>query len=214
MSKLFSFKKNEYHHIWQILGLKIKFHRKRYIGKKKNGHYPVLPVPNCHKVGRFSYCGPQLAINPEHCEIGSFCSIANEVKIGVSEHPCHFLSTSPYFYKKLGFKEMISNMDFVSDVKIGNDVWIGHSAFIKGGVNIGDGAIIGAYAVVTKDVPPYAIVGGVPAKIIRYRFSANVIEELLKLRWWDLPDDIIKELPFEDINACLKELRKIRKKVQ
>lgn len=213
MAKFLSFKKNRYHHIWHILGIKIKFRRKRYIGKSKNEEFPTLPVPNCKKVGKYTYCGPQLAINPNYCEIGSFCSIANEVKIGVSEHPTDCLSTSPYFYQKLGFKDIKENVKYVSPVKIGNDVWIGQSAFIKGGVCIGDGAVVGAYAVVTKDVPPYAIVAGNPAKLIRYRFSPEIIDALLELKWWNLSEENIKKLPFEDINACIKELKTIRKKL-
>lgn len=206
MNKLFNYNKDKDKRIYTILGIKIKIARKH---KNKN----KLDVPNCASVGRYSYCGSILAINPPYCKIGSFCSIANEVKIGVSEHPTHFLSTSPYFYKKLGFREMDKEMNFVKEVVIGNDVWIGQSAFIKGGVTIGDGAVIGAYAVVTKDVPPYAIVGGSPAKIIKYRFSEEIRKELLVLKWWDLPDHLIKTLPFEDINQCLIQLRIIRKSI-
>ena len=93
---------------------------------------------------------------------------------------------------------------------IGNDVWIGRNAVIKDGVTVGDGAIIGTSAVVTKDVPPYAIVVGVPARIIRYRFSPEIIEALLELRWWDLPLEKIQHLPFNDVPRCVEELRKIR----
>lgn len=78
-------------------------------------------------------------------------------------------------------------------VIIGNDVWIGSHALILGGVKIGDGAVIGAGAVVTKDVPPYAVVGGVPARIIKYRFSQEIIDKLLEIKWWNLPENILKE---------------------
>ena len=79
------------------------------------------------------------------------------------------------------------------------------------GVKVSDGAVVAAGAVVTKDVPPYAIVGGVPAKIIRYRFSPEIIEELLRLKWWDLPIAVIQNLPFTDINATISALKCIKK---
>ena len=94
-------------------------------------------------------------------------------------------------------------------ITIGNDVWIGDGAFIKNGVTIGDGAIIGARAVVTKDIPPYAIVVGVPAKILKYRFSEQIIDRLLNTKWWNLDDSIIKKLPYYDIDKCLKILEEI-----
>ena len=78
-------------------------------------------------------------------------------------------------------------------VKVGNDVWIGTKVIVMGGVTIGDGAVIGAGSIVTKDVPPYAIVAGVPAKIIRYRFSEEIVKELQNIKWWNLPEDILKE---------------------
>lgn len=94
--------------------------------------------------------------------------------------------------------------DEFREINIGNDVWIGSRALIMGGVTIGNGAVVGAGAVVTKDVPPYAIVGGVPTKIIRYRFSPDVIERLLDLNWWNMSDDLLKEhimlFPKEDIS--------------
>ena len=92
--------------------------------------------------------------------------------------------------------------------KIGNDVWIGANAIIQSGVTIGDGAIIGSGAVVTKDVPPYAIVVGVPAKILKYRFNKEQIKELLQLKWWNLPFDKIKNLPFNNINKVIQILKR------
>ena len=92
-------------------------------------------------------------------------------------------------------------------VHIGNDVWIGSGVFIKNGITIGDGAIVGAHAVVTKDVPPYAIVCGNPARIIRYRLSDDIIKQLLELKWWNLPDDIIKQIPYDDVYKAIEFLK-------
>ena len=92
-------------------------------------------------------------------------------------------------------------------VIIGNDVWIGRNAIIMDGVEIGSGAVVASGAIVTKDVPPYAIVGGVPAKVIRYRFDEQTIERLIESRWWDYPDEFIEnELKFDDIEQCLSVL--------
>jgi acetyltransferase-like isoleucine patch superfamily enzyme len=128
--------------------------------------------------------------------IGKFCSIGPNAVIGFGDHPTHLLSTSPVFYStdcSFDIKPS-SNLFFGNQkVKIGSDVWIGANVFVKNGVTIGHGAIIGAGAVVLKDVPPYAVVVGVPAVIKSYRFSHDVIESLLLIKWWDISPNIIKE---------------------
>lgn len=147
-------------------------------------------------VGRYSYIGINSWVN--HAEIGQFCSIASNVFIGMPQHTMEFLSTSPIFtesHNALGTSWI--KYDITSPHQytyIGNDVWIGFGALIKGGVRIGDGAIIGAGAVVTKDVPDYAIVAGVPAQIIRYRFSEEIIEKLKSLEWWNLEVDTLIQI--------------------
>ena len=98
--------------------------------------------------------------------------------------------------------------DYKGDIIIGNDVWIGYEAVILAGVTIGDGAVIGSRAVVTKDVPPYTIVGGVPAKTIRRRFDEDTIRELLRLRWWDWPEEMIKENIPAIQSGCAERLSK------
>lgn len=142
-------------------------------------------------------------INHERLIIGKFCSIACGVKFlfNCANHTLKSLSTYtfPLFYEEweLEKSDVVSAWDNKGDIIIGNDVWIGFEAVILAGVTIGDGAIIGARAVVTKDVPPYSIVGGVPAKEIRKRYSPNIIDQLLSLRWWDWTREKIKRnLPF------------------
>jgi virginiamycin A acetyltransferase len=138
-------------------------------------------------------------INGDHLKIGKFCSIACGTKFlfTSANHTMRSLSTYtfPIFFEEWGLdvKNITNAWDNKGDIVIGNDVWIGFEAVILSGVTIGDGAIIGTRAVVTKDVPPYTIVGGVPAKPIRKRFSDDVISELLKLQWWNWPDAKIKE---------------------
>ena len=142
-------------------------------------------------------------INHERLIIGKFCSIACGVKFlfNCANHTLKSLSTYtfPLFYEDWGLEKsnVASAWDNKGDIVIGNDVWIGFEAVILAGVKIGDGAIIGTRAVVTKDVPPYSIVGGVPAKVIRKRYNPDIIEQLLSLRWWDWAKDRIKRnLPF------------------
>lgn len=129
-----------------------------------------------------------------HAEIGNFCSIATGVKIGIAGHPTNLLSTNSAFYLEHSLNENFKNdikYTPYSQTKIGNDVWIGEKALIMSGLTIGDGAIIAAHAVVTKDVPPYSIVGGVPAKVIKYRFPKEVIDKLLEIQWWNMSDEEI-----------------------
>jgi len=108
----------------------------------------------------------------------------------LSEHPTDIVSTSPKIYRNIKSQDI---RDVYSSPIIGNDVWIGANAIILQGVTIGDGAIVAAGAVVTKDVPPYAIVGGVPAKVIKYRFPDSTIVKLLEIKWWDKPEEWILE---------------------
>lgn len=130
-------------------------------------------------------------INHDRLIIGKFCSIACGAKFlfNSANHSMNSLSTYPFplFFEEWGIdkKNVADSWDNKGDIVIGNDVWIGYEAVILAGVTVGDGAIIGTRAVVTKDVPPYTIVGGIPAKPIRKRFSEDVIARLLELKWWD-----------------------------
>ncbi|MFR1272962.1 MAG: CatB-related O-acetyltransferase [Parabacteroides merdae] len=142
-------------------------------------------------------------IHREKLIIGKFCSIACGTKFlfNCANHTLKSLSTYtfPLFYEEweLEKSNITTAWDNKGDIVIGNDVWIGYEAVIMAGVHIGDGAIIAARAVVTKDVPPYTIVGGTPAKEIRKRFDAEVIEQLLIQKWWDWSTDEIRQcLPY------------------
>lgn len=140
----------------------------------------------------------QYPINGDSLRIGKFCSIACGAKFlfASANHTQTSVSTYPFpiFFEEwdLDIGDVMSAWDHKGDIVIGNDVWIGYEAVVMAGVTIGNGAIIGARAVVTKDVPPYTIVGGVPAREIRRRFSDDVIARLLELKWWDWPAEQIQ----------------------
>jgi acetyltransferase-like isoleucine patch superfamily enzyme len=139
-------------------------------------------------MGRFSYVGRETQVY--HARIGSFTSIGPQVLIGLGEHPADgFVSTHPMFYSDRGQSNPVivdkPLFDEMPTTEIGNDVWIGARAVLRTGVKIGDGAIVAAGAVVVKDVEPFSIVGGVPAKHIRYRFSHEEIERIRESNWWN-----------------------------
>lgn len=144
-------------------------------------------------VGKYSY-GELNVVTFNRCsklKIGSYCSIAQHVYFMLDvEHRVNTVSTYPYKAKCLRLGDEAFSK---GDIVVGDDVWIGYGATIMSGVHIGQGAVIAAGAVVTKDVPPYAIVGGVPAKVIRYRFEPEIVEELLKIDYSRLTDEMIKE---------------------
>jgi len=148
-------------------------------------------------LGDYSYLG-------EHCDvadavIGKFTAVANSVRIGAPNHPMgrasqHRFTYVPEYYEASATRDR----DFFADrrgdrVIVGNDVWIGHAAILLPGVTIGDGAVIGAGAVVSRDVAPYTVVGGVPARAIRKRFDDAVAASLRRIAWWDWPDELIFE---------------------
>lgn len=141
----------------------------------------------------------QYPINQDKLIIGKFCSIACGAKFifNGANHSLSSLSTYPFpiFFEEwnLDVTNITEAWDNKGDIVIGNDVWIGYEAVILAGVTIGDGAVIGTRAVVTKDVPPYTIVGGVPAKPIRKRFTQERIRFLLEIKWWNWPEERIRQ---------------------
>lgn len=170
------------------------------------GHNTLFADVSCFncEIGEYSYIQRKSFLLNTH--IGKFCSIADHVRTGFGNHPTHMVSTWPGFYYdttpelKYTFYKGKPQIDIFRKsrggrflVHIGNDVWIGSHVLIMDGVTIGDGAVIAAGAVVTKDVEPYAIYGGVPAKLIKYRFKQERIQELLELKWWDNDIEWIKK---------------------
>lgn len=150
------------------------------------------------EMGAWSYGNPVIFSWGEGAKVkvGRFCSIGAEVKIMLGgEHHTDWVTTYPFTTLWPESAGTISGHPKTKgDVIIGNDVWIGYGAFIISGVTIGDGAVVGAQAVVTKSVPPYAIVGGNPARIIRYRFDEEVIRKLLAIAWWNWPEKDIRDV--------------------
>lgn len=171
---------------------------------------------NSTRVGAFTYFYSGLSVTCE--SIGRYCSIAGQVRIGDYEHPTDWLSSSPFQYNEERFAISPDAATTVvpedrctfrgSGPTIGNDVWIGSRVTISRDVTIGDGAVIASSAVVTKDVPPYAIVGGVPAKVIRYRFDEATIERLLAVQWWRFSPAQLDGIAFDDVHAALDEIER------
>lgn len=161
-------------------------------------------------LGDYSYI--EVGCRVSMTDIGRFCSIGPYSAIGLAEHPDDYVSTHPYFYRSLphiGYDlvRKDQHQDLIR-TKLGHDVWIGHGAIVKGGVNIGHGAIVGAGAVVTQDVLPYAVVAGVPARLLRYRFEPRIVDALLESRWWDRDLDWLRKHVNEmrDIEAFMRAL--------
>jgi acetyltransferase-like isoleucine patch superfamily enzyme len=160
---------------------------------------------------KHSFCGYDCEI--VNCDIGSFCSIASNVVIGGGMHPMEWVSTSPVFYAgrdSVKAKFATHPRESHKRTQIGHDVWIGRNALVSQGVKIGTGAVVGMGSVVTHDVPPYAIVAGVPAKILRMRFSDEIVRELLRSEWWLASEELLHKLG-SLVNSPEKFLIELRK---
>lgn len=188
---------------------------------KFEGHNKVMDKTRIidSEIGIGTYI--HIGANIEKCKIGRWCSIAPGVEIIIGNHPTkNFVTTHPSFFSKrfqssIKFENQneFEEFSYTDDTRkwlceIGNDVWIGAKASIINGIKIGNGAVVAAGAVVTKDVPPYAIVGGVPAKIIRFRFSQEQINKLEEIKWWDKDMEWLQNNAnyFDDINRFLEEV--------
>lgn len=150
--------------------------------------------------------------------VGAYGAIGARTSINPFNHPTDWLSINEFQYHPGSFDWVDEYNDFTrlertpdmfKRVTIGNDVWTGHNVNVMPGVNVGDGAVIAAGAVVTKDVPPYAIIAGVPATVKRMRFPDKTIERLLRVRWWDLELSELSGLPFRDVEGCLSRIEEI-----
>ncbi len=147
------------------------------------------------KIGRYTFIGMNSYVDKSTSSIGRFCSIAMGAKISLNNHPMEWVSTHPFLYnKKYKFVDANVSVAGVNNKKtiIGNDVWIGANVTILAGVTIGDGAVLGANALVTKDVAPYSVVNGTPAKHVKFRFEEDVIKKLLEIKWWNWEDEKLK----------------------
>lgn len=183
-----------------------------------------MTIQHSLRMGAFSYGVSGFYFG---CRIGRYCSFGEAVQAGRHPHPMHWFSSSPFFYQPYAdvLDQPLPSTHTLTPVRdfkrrsppvvartthIGNDVWIGHGAFLLPGITVGDGAVIAAMAVVTKDVPPYAVVAGSPAKVIRYRFTATHIERLSASRWWQYAPWQLKGARVDDIGAFLDLVSSLR----
>ncbi|GAB1772899.1 CatB-related O-acetyltransferase [Priestia aryabhattai] len=176
-----------------------------------------IPELSCYKIGEWSYCGEKFKVlewgEGAVLEVGKFCSIADNVTIFLGgEHRVDWVTTYPFNILFPEGKDFSGHPKTKGDVIIGHDVWIGQDAMIMSGVKVGNGAVIGAKSVVTKDIPPYGIVAGNPSKLVKLRFSPEIIAKLENLSWWNWDISIIRNhLPYllcDDINRFINNSEK------
>ncbi|MEJ7768091.1 MAG: CatB-related O-acetyltransferase [Chitinophagaceae bacterium] len=165
-------------------------------------------------VDDYTYISPNSKIS--RTTIKKFCSIGPDLRCGWGLHPIHGISTAPMFYstgKQNGTTLVKANkFEERKQIIIGNDVFIGMNVIILDGVTIGDGAVIGAGAVVSKDIPPYAVAVGIPIRVIKYRFSPDIIEQLLEVQWWNQDESVLQKVAEYcfDIESFLHEMKKVK----
>ena len=187
------------------------------VGKKTILNAPVRLAGNANvkhscNIGNYTFINSGTTLFPG-TKMGKYCSIGKTCELGAFDHPTTWLSSSAIQYNlKLHFPDYVEDFDQKKITRpketiFGNDVWVGSLAVVKRGLTIGDGAIVAGGSVVVKDVPPYAIVGGVPAKVLKYRFDEETIAKLLELQWWDMSVEDLKDISFDDIDAAVEELQ-------
>lgn len=193
---------------YALIDTKSTFHRYARVYRK-------VKIVNS-SIGAYTYIAPRTDIL--YADIGKFCSIGPDCLIGLPEHSLKNLSTSPIFTSRKNATNLRwakeDTFNEFTRVQLGNDIWIGSRTIIKGGVKIGHGAIIGAGAIVTKDIPNYAIAVGVPAHVIKYRFEEEIIKKLLEIEWWDFSEDLLKKSIkfFNEDNINIQSLTEFFKK--
>lgn len=159
---------------------------------------------NNSRIGEYTYTGLNTICN--YAEIGRFCSFARNVDVGGFDHDIDHVTTMPTFrFQQMNSGKTKAEATYEEYCQVGNDVWIAAGAQILHKAKIGDGAVIGAGAIVTKDVPPYAVVAGVPGKILKFRFDEKTIERLMNIQWWNWPIDVILENIEWMINAKMND---------
>jgi acetyltransferase-like isoleucine patch superfamily enzyme len=185
--------------VWKYKNKKLKM---GYLSYAKNSTFDYFNTLQDNvslvnsSLGSFTYISTNTKI--ANTQIGKFCSIGPDCKIGLGKHPTDtYVSTHPAFFSSSKRAQMtFSDSNYFQETEnilIGNDVWIGANVIVTDGIHIADGVIVAAGSVVTKDIPPYAIVGGIPATIIRYRFNEQEIKKLLDIKWWNMNVDYLKD---------------------
>lgn len=177
---------------------------------------PIHISPQCQiqsevSIDKYTFLNWNSVIYP-NVTLGAYCSIGRGVQIGLAKHPVDWLSSHSFQYSSTWFPGIESYNNIRRNKKyfhhpetvIGSDVWIGNNALILSGIRVGTGAIVGAGAVVTKDVPPYAIVAGTPARLLKFRFTQAIINRLLATKWWLKRPEELGEVDFSDIESCLR----------
>lgn len=199
-------------------------HHKKLVRLRTGALIEAVHLAGPAQFGRFSlvrrcsigaFTAAEDFFNCHDAELGAYCSIGSNVLINAGQHPLGWLSTHLFQFHSRTWAFVDAMKDFGrveagfavrGRVTVGNDVWIGNNVVVMPHVKIGDGAAIGAGAIVTKDVPPYAIVAGAPARILRYRFDKKTIARLLRSAWWKRDVADLSGLPFDDVPACLERL--------